>query len=188
MQRYTYEVDSSGARTVSVAARFMPTAPGEIAFEDLVEIVSWDRQGSLNHGKYLSFENGAANFELELERSKQSYAFSGTIQDKPISGNFRSKHPIRGQLAFERRLKQLAKKHRKSRFEQWEYLPSLDPSQSSKVSYQVTPHDGAFIVEASLGQRAMVMQANGRGVVKRQILPIGSRQIQVELVAEVGEL
>lgn len=187
-QRYTYEMQNRQVRTLSISARFVPTAPGEIAFEDTVDIVNWDRKGSLLDGRFLSFENGESNIEMTLEKSKKGYSYAGTVQSKQLQGNFRSRRPIVGQFSFERKLKQLADKKQKSKFDQWEYLPSLDPSGSSKVTYEVVPEQGMLFIQASMGKRSFVMQANGRGVVKHRLFAVGPRKIKVDLVEEVGEL
>jgi hypothetical protein len=186
-QRFTYESPTGAARTVSISARFVPRAPGEISFEDTVRIVDWDKQGLLESGRFLSFENGQSSFELNLQKAKAKYQYSGTVQDKPISGSFRSKQ-ISGQLTLERRLKKIARSKRASTFHQWEYLPSLDPVQTSKVTYKVSHQAGVVLVKASMGERAMVMQANTRGVVQQQSFQVGPRHVQVDLVQETGEL
>ena len=186
-QRFTYEMEHDAVRTVYISARFVPRAPGEISFEDSVELVDWDRKGLLESGRFLSFENGQSSFELGLEKAGRAYKYSGTVQDKPLSGSFRSQ-PIVGDLALERRLKSLAHSKRPSTFHQWEYLPSLDPLQTSKVTYKVSRHSGAMLIEALMGQRAMVMRANGRGVIQQHLFRVGARHIQVDLVQEAGEL
>jgi hypothetical protein len=77
---------------------------------------------------------------------------------------------------------------KKAKFEQLEYVPSIDAAGGSKVLYEVSPADGELSIVSSMGQRSMTMRANGRGVVKQLVMAIGSKKVEVNLVEESGEL
>lgn len=187
-QHSTYALDGGKVRRVSLSASFIPTAPGQLALEDRVSIVTSDASGNLIDGKYITFENGETALSLDVERSKQSYNYVGTIQNKEVRGSFKSKKPVVTAYAFEKRIKGMAKKPQKTSFDQWEYTPGIDPAQASKVTYDVTPGDGSLLVVASIGQRAVTMHANPKGVVDEVQMPVGSRNVESKLLEEVGDL
>jgi hypothetical protein len=187
-QHSTYALEGGKMRRVSLSASFIPTAPGQLAFEDRVSIVTSDAAGNLIDGKYITFENGETALSLDVERSKQNYNYVGTIQNKEVRGNFKSKKPVVTAYAFEKRIKGIVKKPQKTSFEQWEYTPGIDPAQASKVTYDVTPQEDALVVVASIGQRAVTMHANAKGVVDELEMPVGSRTVESNLLEEVGDL
>lgn len=187
-QHSTYALEGGKMRRVSLSASFIPTAPGQLALEDRVSIVTSDSTGNLIDGKYITFENGETALSLDVERSKQNYNYVGTIQNKEVRGTFKSKKPVVTAYAFEKRIKGIVKKPQKTSFEQWEYTPGIDPAQASKVTYDVTPRDDALVVVASIGQRAVTMHANPKGVVDELQMPVGSRTVESNLLEEVGDL
>lgn len=187
-QHSTYAVEGGKVRRVSLSASFIPTAPGQLALEDRVSVVTSDSTGNLIDGKYITFENGETALSLDVERAKQTYNYVGTIQNKEVRGSFKSKKPIATAYAFEKRIKGIVKKPQKTSFEQWEYTPGIDPAQASKVTYDVTPQEDTLVVVASIGQRAVTMHANAKGVVDELEMPVGSRTLESNLLEEVGDL
>jgi archaellin len=187
-QHTTYQVAGGNLRRVSLSASFIPTAPGQLALEDRVSIVNSDAAGNLIDGKYITFENGETSLSLDIERAKQNYNYVGTVQNKDVRGTFKSKKPVMTEYAFEKRIKGIAKKPQKTSFEQLEYTPGIDPAQPSKVTYEVTPEEGAVSVIASVGQRAVMMHANSKGVIDKLKMPVGARNVESNLLEEVGDL
>ena len=187
-QNKTYELDNGNVQRVALSAQFLPTAPGELSFEDRVSIVTSDKKGELQTGKYLTIENGEPSLTLDIQRGKKGYEYQGTIQDKEVRGTFKSKKPLLGDFAFEKRLKGLSAKPKKLSFEQWEYSPSADPSVASKVSYDVIPSGKGLNVTVGMGKRGYTLFTNSRGVPQRLIFPTGSKKIEAELVEEIGVL
>jgi hypothetical protein len=184
----TYLLDDGKVQRVSLSASFLPTAPGEMSFEDEAEIVTSDKEGTLVSGKYLSLVNGQPNREIDVSRTKTGYNYAGTIENKPVTGSFKSEQAIKSQYATERKFKALARDAKKAKFAQWEYEPSIDTAGASKVSYEVTPIDNGMTIVSTLGQRSVTLKANAHGVVRQAAIASGSRSIQVDLVEEVGEL
>lgn len=187
-QHSTYELEGKKLRRVSVSSSFIPTAPGQLAVEDRVSVVTTDLTGNLIDGKYVTFENGETSLSVDVERAKQTYNYVGTVQSKEVRGSFKTKKPVLSAYAFEKRIKGISKKPQKSSFEQLEYTPSLDPGQASAVTYDVTPQEGALLVVASIGQRSVSMHANTNGVVDELHMPVGSRTVESKLLEEVGGL
>lgn len=184
----TYALEGGNVRRVSLSARFLPTGPGEMSFEDEAEIVTTDKDGALVTGKYLSIENGEQSLAIDVERTKAGYNYVGTIQNKEVKGSFKSKQPIKAQYATEKKLRSLAQAGKKSKFEQWEYVPGLDAASASKVSYEVTAEGDGMTIVSSMGRRGATLKANSRGVVKQAVMAVGSKKVQVDLVEEAGEL
>ncbi|HEY3499019.1 MAG TPA: hypothetical protein VGK73_30215 [Polyangiaceae bacterium] len=184
----TYALDDGNVRRVSLGARFLPIAPGEMSFDDEAEIVTSDKDGALVSGKFLAIENGESSLEIDVERSKTGYNYVGTIQSKEVKGSFKSKQALKARYAAERKFKELARAGKKAKFEQWEYTPSIDAAQPSKVSYEVTSVDGGLTIVSTLGQRGATLKTNARGVVRQAVMSVGSRKIQIDLVEELGEL
>jgi hypothetical protein len=184
----TYSMEDGNVRRVSLAARFLPTGPGEMSFDDDVEVITSDKEGSLVTGKYFSTENGETGLTIDIERTKAGYNYVGTIQNKEVKGSFKSKQALKARYASEKKFKTLAAEGKKAKFEQLEYVPSIDAAGGSKVLYEVTPADGELAIVSSMGQRSMTMRANGRGVVKQLMMAIGSKKVEVNLVEESGEL
>jgi hypothetical protein len=184
----TYTLEGGNVRRVSLSARFLPTGPGEMSFEDEAEIVTTDKQGALATGKYLSFENGEPSLTIDVERTKAGYNYVGTIQNKEVKGSFKPKQPIKARYSAEKKFKDIARGGKNGKFEQWEYVPGLDAADASKVSYEVSSADGGLTIVTKLGQRGATLRANAQGVVKQAVMAVGSRKIQIDLVEESGEL
>lgn len=187
-QKKTYELEGGGFRRVLISSAFIPTAPGEIAFHDRASIVNQDASGAVTTAKYLAFENGESAHAIDVEKSKKKYDYVGTVQGKEVRGTFQPKAALRDEYAVERKLKEVARKSKKATFDQWEYAPDIDPAAPSKVSYEVSPDGDVLVVVAKMGDRAVTMKADQRGVVRQVVLPIGGRTIEVRLVEELGEL
>jgi hypothetical protein len=151
-------------------------------------VVNQDKSGAVTTAKYLAFENGESSHAIDIEETKRKYDYVGTVQGKEVRGTFQPKTALRDEYAMELKLKQLAKKSGKGKFDQWEYAPEIDPAGPSKVSYEVTPDGDVVVVVAKMGDRAVTMKADGRGVVRQVVLPIGGRTVEVRLVEELGEL
>lgn len=183
-----YRMEDGKLRLVSLSAQFLPTAPGEMSFEDVAEVTTADGEGRLIAAKFLSNENGESSLSMDIEQGKHGYDYVGTIQGKEVKGSIKSKRPLSVGYAVEKKLRGLASKPKKTSFEQWEYHPSVDPSLGSKVSYDVTPEDGAMRVVATMGKRSITMRADERGVLKQFLTQVGPRQIHVDLVEQAGEL
>lgn len=184
----TYPLADGKLQRVSLSASFLTSAPGEMSFEDEAEIVTTDKEGTLVGGKYLSLVNGQPNLEIGLSRTKNGYNYTGTIQNKQVTGSFKSKQPLKASYATERKFKALARGGKKAKFEQWEYEPSIDAAAPSKVSYEATPIDDGMTIVSTLGPRSATLSANRAGVVRQAMIAAGSRKIQVDLVEEAGEL
>lgn len=187
-KRSTYALKDGNFRTVTITARFLPTSPGELAFEDHVSVVNSDSDGAIVSAKYVSLENGETDIEMDLEKSKQGYNYAGTIQGKNVQGTFRAAQPLMSRDGLERRLKKLARDNKKSKFELLEYVPSIDPTQPSKVSYELTPEGDELHLKVSLGQRSMLMRANKHGVIRQVLMQAGPRTLEIGLLEERGEL
>lgn len=187
-QKKTYQLADGGVRRVLVSAAFIPTAPGELAFHDRASIVNQDEQGTVTTAKYLAFENGESSHSIDIEKTKRKYDYVGTVQGKEVRGTFQPKAALRDEYAMERKLKELAKKPKKSTFDQWEYAPEIDPAAPSKVSYEVEPDGDVLVVVAKTGDRAVTMKADDRGIVRQVLLAIGGRTVEVSLAEELGEL
>jgi hypothetical protein len=187
-QKKTYPLQDGGFRRVLISAAFIPTAPGEIAFHDRASVINQDESGAVTTAKYLAFENGESAHAIDIEKAKRKYDYVGTVQGKEVRGTFEPKAALRDEYAMEVKLKQLAKKQKKATFEQWEYAPEIDPTGPSLVSYEVVPEGDVISVVAKMGDRAMTMKADSRGIVRQLVLPIGGKTIDVRLVEELGEL
>lgn len=184
----TYSLEAGKVRRLTLSARFVSSAPGEMAFQDKAEIVTSDKDGALVSGKYLSLENGQLKLEVDLSRTKTGYDYVGTIEGKKVTGGFKSKQAITTRYAIERKLMALARAGKPAKFEQWEYTPSVDPVAASKVSYDMTPKDDGFTIVSSLAERSITLKANARGVMRQGLVDLGSSRVQLDLVEEVGEL
>lgn len=183
-----YLLEDGTMRKVSLSARFLPAGPGEMAFEDEVQVLAYDKEGILATGKYMSIENGETNLNIDVEKTKAGYNYVGTIQGKEVKGSFKTKTPVKVQRSVENKLKAAAKNKKKSKFEQWEYHPSLDASQGTLVSYEVTPEAEGMTIVTSVGKRSATLKGDARGVVKQVLFAVGQRQLKVELLQEAGEL
>jgi len=183
----TYMLQGDKVSRVSLGARFLPTGPGEMSFEDEAEVITADRDGSIATGKYINEENGEATLTIDIEHTKTGYNYVGTIQGKSVSGSFKSKQPLRAHYAVEKKLRSLGSS-KKTKFDELEYDPALDVKAGSKVAYEVNPQGDGLVVTSSIGHRGMTMKANGRGVVKQLEFLAGSKKVQVDLVEESGEL
>lgn len=183
----TYVLKGDKVSRVSLGARFLPTGPGEMSFEDEAEVITADTDGSIATGKYINEENGEATLTIDVERTKSGYNYVGTIQGKSVSGSFKSKQPLKAHYAVEKKLRALGSA-KKAKFDELEYDPSLDVKAGSKVSYDVTPQGDGLVIASSIGHRGMTMKANGRGVVKQLEFAAGAKRVQVDLVEESGEL
>ncbi|HTQ04509.1 MAG TPA: hypothetical protein VMI54_11665 [Polyangiaceae bacterium] len=183
----TYVVAGDKVSRVSLGARFLPTGPGEMSFEDEAEVIGADGEGSIATGKYINEENGEATLTIDIERTKSGYNYVGTIQGKSVSGSFKTKQPLKAHYAVEKKLRALGAP-KKAKFDELEYDPSLDVKAGSKVTYDVNPEGDGLVISSSIGQRGMIMRANGRGVVKRLEFLAGAKKVEVDLVEETGEL
>jgi hypothetical protein len=183
-----YLVEDGTMRKVSLSARFLPAGPGEMAFEDEVQVLGYDKDGTLATGKYMSIENGETNLNIDVEKTKTGYNYVGTIQGKEVKGSFKTKTPVKVQRAVENKLKAVAKDKKKAKFEQWEYHPSLDASKGTLVTYEVTPESDGMTIVTSVGKRSATLKGDARGVVKQVLFAVGQRQLKVELLEEKGEL
>jgi hypothetical protein len=182
-----YLLEDGTLRKVSLGARFLPAGPGEMAFEDEVQVLGFDKDGTLSTGKYMSIENGETNLSIDIEKTKTGYNYVGTIQGKEVKGNFKTKTPIKVQRAVENKLKAAGKSKKKAKFEQWEYHPSLDAAKGTLVAYEVTPDSEGMSILTSVGKRSATLKADARGVVGQAMFSVGSRQLKVELLEEAGE-
>lgn len=187
-QHTTHLLAKGKVQRTSVSASFIPTAPGQLELEDRMSVVTSDASGTLLGGSYVTFQNGQAVMSLEIERTKQTYTYAGTIEANDVRGSFKSKQPLLTAHAFENRIKNLSKKPKQTSFEQWEYTPGIDAAQASRVIYDVTPEADKLVVVASVGQRAVTMHTNASGVVNQLEMPVGSRSVQSKLVEEAGTL
>jgi hypothetical protein len=181
-------VDGGNIRKISLSARFLPIAPGEMSFGDDVQIANSDRDGTLTSGRFISIENGESNLTIDIERDKTGYTYVGTVQNKEVKGSFKPKAPIKDQRAIEKKLRALAGKTKKTKFEQWEYLPSIDAAKATQVSYEVTAAADGMTILSTMASRGATLKATPGGVVKQLQMAIGSKKIQVDLVEAKGEL
>jgi hypothetical protein len=184
----TYAMDDGNVRRVSLAARFLPTGPGEMSFDDDAEVITTDKDGNIASGKYISTENGETSLTIDIEKTKTAYNYVGTIQNKEVKGSFKSKQPLKASYANEKKFRALAEQGKKAKFEQTEYMPAIDATGGSKVTYDVTTQGGGMTVVSTMARRSMTMRANGRGVVQQILMAVGSKQIEVNLVEQSGEL
>jgi len=184
----TYQLEDGKVRRLSLSARFITSAPGEMSFQDKADIVTCDKDGALISGKYLSLGNGQLEIEIDVSRSKTGYDYVGTIEGKKVTGSFKSKQPVTTRYAVERKFKALARAGKPAKFDQWEYTPSVDPIAASKVSYDMTPNDDGFNIVSTLAERSITLKANSHGVLRQGLVDLGSRKVQIDLVEEVGEL
>lgn len=187
-QSLTFRLEGDQVRQATLSARFVPRGPGELLLEDEATVVTADKKGALVNGKYLTYENGEPTMVIDLERHGKGYDYVGTIQDKELRGSFKSKQPLLSEYALLKRLKSLSAAPKKTKFDQWEYTPSVDPAQATQVTYEVTPEKGALVVAASTGQRGMVMRVNERGTMGQVLMPVGATTVQADLIEEVGGL
>jgi len=184
----TYTLDDGKVRRLTLGARFLPTAPGEMSFEDEAEIVTSDTEGALVSGKYLLIQNGQLKHDIDVARTKTGYDYSGTVDNKKVTGSFGSKQAIKAPHATERKFKALARGGKQAKFEQWEYEPSVDAAAASKVSYDVTSVDDGMTIVSTLGGRSITLKANAHGVVREALFAVGTQQFQIDLVEEIGQL
>jgi hypothetical protein len=184
----TYIQEGGKVSHISLSARFLPAGPGEMSFDDEAEILTLDKDGAIATGKYISAENGQPNYTIDVERTKSGYNYVGTIQGKSVSGSFKSKQPLKGHYAAEKKFKTLAVSKKKAKFEEMEYDPSVDAANGSVVTYEVSPEGDGLTILSTVGHRGMTLKANGQGVVKQILLAAGSKKIQADLVEEAGEL
>ncbi len=184
----TYVQPDGKVSRISLGARFLPTGPGEMSFEDEAELLTLEKDGAIATGKYVSTENGASDYTVDIERTKSGYNYVGTIQGKAVNGSFKTKEPLRGHYAVEKKLKALAGSRKKTKFEEMEYQPSVDAANGSLVTYEVTPEGDGLTVVSSTGHRGMTLKTNGRGVVRQLELAAGAKKIEANLVEESGEL
>lgn len=185
-QDTTFALPKGQMRRVSTSSSFIPVAPGQLTLEDRSSVVISDAGGALISASYTNFENGSPSMALEVQRGRQGYRYSGRIGDRDVSGTFKSKKPILTSHAFESRVKALTKKPQSATFDQWEYIPGIDPAGASKVTYEVTPNADALKIVASVGQRAVTMHTNTSGVVEQLQIPVDSLTIESRLVEAVG--
>lgn len=183
-----YALDDGTIRKVTLSASFVPAAPGEMSFDDDAEIITSDKKGQLTAGRYLSIENGESSMTIDVEKTKAGYNYVGTIQNKEVKGSFKSKEPVKVQLAVEKKLKALAGKSKKSKFEQYEYHPSLDVANGTLVSYEVAAEGDGMTVVTKMGSRGATLKADASGVVKHGAFAVGSREVKIDLMEEAGGL
>jgi hypothetical protein len=184
----TYAMDDGHVRRVSLGARFLPIAPGEMSFEDEVEVITTDKEGAISTGKYVSTENGETSLTVDIEKTKAGYNYVGTIQNKEVKGSFKSKQPLKSHYASEKKLKALAQAGKKAKFEQLEYAPSVDAAGGSTVTYEVTTQSDGMTVVSSMARRSVTLKANGRGVVQQAVMAFGAKKVEIDLVEQTGEL
>lgn len=183
-----YQLEDGGVRSVTLSANFVPAAPGEMSFNDEAKIETLSKDGTLTTGRFITIENGESQLSMDVERTKAGYDYVGTVQNKEVKGHFKPKEPIKGQLTLEQKLRALGGKAKKAKFEQWEYLPSLDSAGGTRVSYEVTSAADGMTIETRMGNRGATLKATPRGVVKQAILALGAKKLQVDLVEAKGEL
>jgi hypothetical protein len=181
-------VEDGNVRKVSLSARFVPTAPGEMSFGDNVQIATSNRDGTFTSGRFISIENGESDLTIDVELNKAGYAYVGTIQNKDVKGSFKAKGPIKDHRAVEKKLRALAGKTKKTKFEQWEYLPSLDAVQATRVSYEVTPAVDGMTILSTMASRGVTLKATPGGVVTQIQMAAGPKKVQADLVEAKGEL
>lgn len=185
-QSLTYKGDSNQIRQTNLSARFIPRGPGELLFEDEATVITSNKEGELLTGRYVTYENGEPTLTMDVERKPKGYEYVGTVQDKELRGSFKSKQPLLSDYAAQKRLGTLSQAKKKATFDQFEYTPSIDPAQATKVNYAATPENGKLAVQVSTGQRGLVMSVNDKGVVDQILMPVGSKNVQADLVEEVG--
>jgi hypothetical protein len=183
----TYKLEDGNVRKVTLGADFIPSAPGEIGFTDRAAIVTSDKDGKLSTGKFIDIENGESALSVDIERTKTGYNYAGTVQNKEVKGSFKPAEPLKSALVLSNKLKALAGKVKEVKFEQWEYVPSIDPSKASKVSYQISSTKEGMKVITGLGQRSFVMMADNRGVLNKAEMSVGSKKVQMNLMDATGE-
>lgn len=184
----TYALEDGNVRRVSLGARFLPTGPGEMSFDDDVEVITTDKDGNITTGKYVTIENGETSLTIDVEKTKAGYNYVGTLQGKEVKGSFKSKQPLKARYASEKKFKALAQEGKKAKFEQTEYVPGVDATGGSKVTYEVATQGDGMTVVSSMAKRSMTMKANGRGVVQQMLMAVGSKKIEVNLIEQSGEL
>jgi hypothetical protein len=183
-----FQIEGGSIRKVSLSARFLPTAPGEMSFGDDAQIANSDPDGTFTSGRFISIENGETNLTIDIERDKAGYAYVGTIQNKEVKGNFKPKAPIKDHRAVEKKLRALAGKTKKTKFDQWEYLPSVDAARATQVSYEVTAGVDGMTILSTMASRGITLKATPGGVVKQLQMALGPKKVQVDLVEAKGEL
>lgn len=181
-QHATFKLKNGTVRRESVSVSFIPTDSDQLLLEDHVSDVTSDATGSLLKGNFVTFENGVAGLSIDVVRTKRGYDYSGTRRAEAVTGTFKTPKPIVTAYALEKRLKSLSKKTQKSTFEQWEYSPSIDVTQASKVAYTVTPEPNGMLVSVNVAQRSVTMRAKSDGSVYALQTPVGAFTVESTLV------
>lgn len=181
-QHASFKLKNGSVRRESVSVSFIPTDSDQLLLEDHVSDVTTDAAGALLKGSFVTFDNGIPGLSVDVVRTKRGYDYSGTVRADAVSGSFKTPKPVVTAHALEKRLKSLSKKTQKSTFEQWEYSPSLDVSQASKVAYTVTPQADGLLVLVNVAQRSVTMRAKLDGSVYAMQTPVGAFTVESTLV------
>lgn len=181
-QHATFKQKNGAVRRESVSVSFIPTNSDQLLLEDHVSDVTSDAGGALVKGTFVTYENGVPGMAIDVLRTKRGYEYSGTLRGEAVSGTFKTPKPVVTAYALEKRLKSLNKKARKSTFDQWEYSPSIDVTQASKVAYTVTPDSDGLLVSVNVAQRSVTMRAKPDGSVYALQTPVGAFTVESALV------
>lgn len=182
-----FNQEGKGALLTSVASKFIPVSQEALATSDTADVVQLDAQGEVGEGNWIAFQEGREEYAVKLERKGKSYAVTGRVRGAAVDEKFTPRAPIWSEASLTKRFQKIAKAGKAASFQSEEYLPGIDASHATEVSYEVKPREGGFAIQALVKGQGMVLLADERGVPRAFQIPLPGTEVRGILLAEHGE-
>jgi hypothetical protein len=164
----------------TVSMMMLPVSPSQVRLEDSYVTQILDKSYGLQSGRWVKATNGEIGLNVELKGGKGGlYRYEGTIQGKPVQGEFRtqSKRTLSSALGTARLLKKHADKAGTFTVSLQEYMPGMDPTAPQETTYSRAADAPPKMVKVQTGAMQGTTTVDRNGMFEEARLSIGSADI-----------
>ncbi|MBK7860130.1 MAG: hypothetical protein IPJ65_16250 [Archangiaceae bacterium] len=175
-ERSSWVKAKDGTRTLSTSsALIVPRSASEWMLQDSSSTVITARDGYVEKKSQRMTANGEEQLDVQLERKKGGYAYSGRVSQKDLSGTFktRDKKGIASDAVVVREVKGQVMSGKKPELSFEEYLPDADPTAPLSVVVRRDPVAGADAVIIETGRIKMMARLDEKGDTVSVEVPMG---------------
>ncbi|HVU06076.1 MAG TPA: hypothetical protein VHE30_30205 [Polyangiaceae bacterium] len=185
-------VTVSGKRMmVTTTAMVVPASESTVTWVDGSEAEKIDTDDLLEAGEYARATNGQVEMIASVKRKKgATYSYQAQVRGKKAEGEF----TVTGQKGLSTRAadaKKLAPGARAKGAFKWEsssYLPDVDPTNGTTMTYTRAAADPPRGMTVSMGKQRMTGLLDEHGAFERVDLPLGPATLRIERAFVEGKL
>lgn len=179
--------DENGVLVESeVSSLLLSRSMTEMVAVDMGDHMLTDKTGALQSRETVRNVSGEIALDITLKRSEEGYAYSGSVQGKPVSREFETATDIKGPSAMEARVADIIASGEPQVFKHLEYLVTIDPSGPLEVTYHVSSSEGRWYADWVVGGLSVKVAVDEQGRPTQIDTPMGAQTLQLKLLARTS--